>query len=256
MSLLEAAMEGRSLRTSHAVVVGQLGRGIVAGRLEAGTILPGDNELIARFGVSRTVLREAMKTLAAKRLVEPKAKVGTRVLEPAAWNLFDADVLAWRLEEGIDEPFIRHLADIRSALEPMAAQLAVRHATPENVARLQDIARRMNDLSHTPESLARVDLEFHQEIARASKNPFVVSAGHVIEAALALAFKLSSPARTREDMEELARNHLRIVRAIAARDEDAAASAMRRVIDTGAERARLAVRRTVDGPERSGPAAD
>lgn len=250
MGLLEAAMEGKSLRTSHAVVVGQLGRGIISGKLEAGSILPGDNELIARFGVSRTVLREAMKTLAAKRLVEPRAKVGTKVLDRDFWNLFDADVLSWRIEAGVDESFVLHLADIRSALEPAAAQLAARHASQENILRLYDIVGRMNDLSHTPESVARVDLEFHQEIAQASRNPFMVSAGHVIEAALALSFKLSSPARTRDQMEELARNHLRIVQAIAARDAQKSDAAMRRVIDTGVERARLALRHA------AGPAAE
>ncbi|WP_185984754.1 FadR/GntR family transcriptional regulator [Aureimonas mangrovi] len=244
-------MEGGQLRTSHAMVVGQLGRAIVDGTLPAGSILPGDGELISRFGVSRTVLREAMKTLAAKRLVEPKAKVGTRVLGSASWNLFDADVLSWRIEAGVDEAFIQHLAEIRLALEPAAASLAARHASERDVLRLYEIAGRMNDLSHTPESVARVDLEFHQELARASRNPFMVSAGGVIEAALALSFKLSSPARTREEMEELARNHLRIVQAVAAGDGEKAATAMRLVIDTGAGRASLALRQTAISPQTS-----
>ncbi|EEY01113.1 GntR domain-containing protein [Brucella pinnipedialis M163/99/10] len=85
-------------------MVGELGRGIVAGTIPEGSILPGDHELSLRFGVSRTVLREAMKTLAAKRLIEPKAKVGTRVLGHASWNFFDPDVLSWRFEAGFDEP--------------------------------------------------------------------------------------------------------------------------------------------------------
>lgn len=241
--LLETAIGARRTRTSHAAVVGELGRDIVDGTLAPGSILPGDNELLSRFGVSRTVLREAMKTLAAKRLVEPRAKVGTRVLDSAAWNLFDADVLSWRMHAGVDEAFINDLADIRTALEPAAAQLAAARATREDVVTLYGIVARMNDLEHTPESVARVDLEFHLEVARASRNPFMVSAGHVIEAALTLSFKLSSPARRREEMEELARNHLRIVQAIADGDADGAAAAMRRVIDTGADRARLTLRR-------------
>ncbi|WP_243463671.1 FadR/GntR family transcriptional regulator, partial [Brucella suis] len=89
MGLLETAITGRKRHNSHAVVVGELGRGIVAGTIPEGSILPGDHELSLRFGVSRTVLREAMKTLAAKRLIEPKAKVGTRVLGHASWNFFD-----------------------------------------------------------------------------------------------------------------------------------------------------------------------
>ena len=115
MGLLETAITGRKRHNSHAVVVGELGLGIVAGTIPEGSILPGDNELSLRFGVSRTVLREAMKTLAAKRLIEPKAKVGTRVLGHASWNFFDPDVLTWRFEAGFDEVFVDHLAEMRMA---------------------------------------------------------------------------------------------------------------------------------------------
>ncbi len=240
MGLLESAITGRKGRNSHAHVVAELGSAIVAGRIPEGSLLPGDSELSARFGVSRTVLREAMKTLAAKRLVEPKAKVGTRVVDRAMWNFFDADVLGWRCDSGLDFEFIEHLAEMRMALEPAAAAAAQR-ATNDDIVQLYAIAARFDDLHHTPETIAKVDLEFHLAIARMSGNPFMRSASAIVEAALAISFQLSSPAASQEKIDEVASNHLRIAHAIASRDADKAVQAMRHVIDVGKSRIRASI---------------
>lgn len=215
-----------------------MGRGIVAGTIPEGSILPGDHELSLRFGVSRTVLREAMKTLAAKRLIEPKAKVGTRVLGHASWNFFDPDVLTWRFEAGFDEVFVDHLAEMRMALEPAAAAAAAERASSDEIVELYALAAKFDDPSHTPESIAKVDLEFHLAIARMSGNPFMRSVSGLIEAALAVSFQLSSPAASREGITECAANHLRIAHAIASRDPQKARLAMENVIKVGVERIR------------------
>ncbi|WJR66192.1 FadR/GntR family transcriptional regulator [Neorhizobium sp. CSC1952] len=241
MGLLETTISGRKRRSNHAHVVAELGRGIVSGKIPEGSLLPGDAELSARFGVSRTVLRESMKTLAAKRLVEPKAKVGTRVLDKASWNFFDSDVLGWRFESGLDFEFIEHLAEMRMALEPAAAAAAAIRATSDDIVALYAIAARFDDLSHTPETIAKVDLEFHLAIARMSGNPFMRSASALIEAALAISFQLSSPAASPEKIEEVASNHLRITHAIASRDPQKAIAAMRHVIDVGKSRIRTSL---------------
>ncbi|KAA0972052.1 FadR family transcriptional regulator [Aureimonas fodinaquatilis] len=241
MSLLQTTITGRALRTSHSQVVSVLGQEIVSGIFAEHAILPGDAELSARFGVSRTVLREAMKTLSAKRLIEPKAKVGTRVLERSEWNLFDADVLGWRFLGGVDETFIDDLAEIRLALEPAAAAMAARRASSEDIAHLREIADRFYDPLHTRESIARVDLEFHVAVLQLSANPFMRSIGALIEAALSVTFRLSSPAASPQHITECAVNHMRIVNAIAARDEAGARSAMENVIHLGAERTRVAL---------------
>src|SRR3954466_4580188 len=88
-------------RSAHDLVTHGIGRGIIEGQFAVGTTLPGDADLMERFGVSRTALREGMKTLAAKGLIESKTKVGTRVLGQKSWNMFDADILAWRLQLGV-----------------------------------------------------------------------------------------------------------------------------------------------------------
>lgn len=135
----------RGKRTSHRLVVEELGQAVVGGEFAIGETLPGDTDLAARFSVSRTVLREAMKTLAAKGLVVARARIGTRVLPRAHWNLFDSDVLTWHFGAGVDEDFLRHVSEVRLALEPYAAALAARRASDVDIARMMRLAVAMGD---------------------------------------------------------------------------------------------------------------
>ncbi len=126
---LRPVKTARKSRTSHAQVVDELGRAIVAGTYPVGSILPGDADLAQRFKVSRTVLRETMKTLAAKGMIVAKARVGTRVTEKNLWNMFDSEIIAWHFDSGVTEEFLLQLYDIRLAFEPFAAGLAAERAS-------------------------------------------------------------------------------------------------------------------------------
>jgi DNA-binding FadR family transcriptional regulator len=238
MGLLETGIRGTRQGSSHTMVVEALGASIVSGEIAEGAVLPGDQELMLRYGVSRTVLREAMKTLAAKGLVAARSRVGTWVRSRDDWNFLDGSVLGWRLGAGMDAEFVSHLAEMRLALEPAAAALAARHATSDEIVALYGLAARMDDAGHSRESFARADLEFHLAIARMSRNPFMRSVSSLIEAALTVAFQLSSPALTPQGIVSSAAEHLAIVHAIAARDETRVSEAMRKVILTGAGRIR------------------
>src|SRR5437667_5248712 len=116
-------------RGLHGAVVRDLGLRIVQGGIEAGESLPTEEELSSELTASRTVLREAVKVLAAKRLVESRPKTGTRVRPRRDWNLLDPDVLAWQLEAGPDRRFLVDALELRRLLEPQAARLAARRAT-------------------------------------------------------------------------------------------------------------------------------
>ncbi|QDL94411.1 FadR family transcriptional regulator (plasmid) [Paroceanicella profunda] len=234
MPLLKSAISGRALRNSHAHVVHEIGLAIVGGDYEVGSLLPNDAELAARFGVSRTVLREAMKTLAAKGMLVPRARIGTRVTERTAWNLFDAELLGWHFEAGVDRAFLSHLCDMRLSFEPSAARLAARRARPAQVARLFLLADRMAE-AQSSEAFAMADLEFHMTVLEASANPFMLSVGSLIEAALVSVFRMSSPTRHVAGVAESAQAHRRIAQAIAEGDADAAARAMEGVIVVGWE---------------------
>jgi len=234
---LIAAIAGRvPLRNLHSQVLWQLGVAIVGGDYPEGSILPPDTDLLQRFAVSRTVLREALKTLSAKGMIEARARIGTRVLPRARWNLFDADVLAWHFETGPNVDFLKSLSEIRIGIELESAALAAARRTPEQADSLLDCASRMGQ-AETAEQFARIDLEFHRSVAEASGNPFMASISALVELALTAAFTISSPVEDDAAMVATVAAHGRIARAIAAGDADEAREAMRAVISEGFGRA-------------------
>ncbi|MDT1063948.1 FadR/GntR family transcriptional regulator [Paracoccus sp. CPCC 101403] len=241
MGVLRRRMFGNQPRSSHARVVDGLGRAIISGEFAEGETLPGDPQLLERFGVSRSVLREAMKTLSAKGLICAKSRVGTRVNPRDDWNFVDSDVISWKMQAGMDREFVVHLRDMRLAFEPAAARLAALYATSEEIVELFSIVARIDNPNHSRESVAQEDLNFHLAVAEMSRNPFMRSVTTLIEAALAVSFQISSPALSPEGISRCASQHLRIASAIAARDPDAADAAMREVVLEGAERASEAI---------------
>lgn len=234
---LIATLSGRSLaRNLHSDVLWGLGLGIVSGRYPEGSILPPDSELLDRFGVSRTVLREALKTLAAKGMIEARARIGTRVLPRNRWNLFDADVLAWHFELGPEITFLRSLAEVRIGIEIEGAALAAERGTAEQAETMIHWVDRMAE-AETPADFARYDLEFHKAVAEASGNPFMASISALVEMALTAAFTISSPVSDPEALAHTVGVHRRIADAIGARDPEGARAAMKEAIAQGFERA-------------------
>jgi DNA-binding FadR family transcriptional regulator len=226
---------GRRAHSNHAEVARTIGIDIIAGRYPEGAKLPGDAELTVLFGVSRPVLREGVKTLVAKGLLSTKARVGTVVRGRSDWNMFDADVLAWHLDAGIDKRFLRDLAEIRLAVEPRAAALAAERRSDADIAVMRQAIARMAGDQGTSDVFAEADLNLHLAIANASGNPFMRSIGAVIEAALRASFVLSAPVDEREYQISIAA-HERIVDAIVEQDCEVANAAMMNVIFTGLRR--------------------
>ncbi len=222
--------------SSHDQVARALGGEILAGVYAPGAKLPSEAEMLARFGVSRTVLREAFKTLTAKGLIVSRTRVGTTVLDSAHWNFFDADVLAWKVVEGFDIAFVRDLAAVRLAIEPAAARSAAERATVGDIAELRRCVERMAEAPSSAIDFAEADLAFHKMVGQASGNVLMRSLSAVIETALLASFQMSSPVREADVHEESVKGHGRIVDAIEARDGDAAAEAMRAIIGHGVAR--------------------
>src|SRR3954468_15391954 len=189
---MRAPASDRAL-SGQAQVTRTLGTEILGGVYEPGANLPAEAELLARFQISRTVLREALKTLAAKGLIASKTRVGTRVLNPSHWNFFDPDILAWKVSLGLDAAFRTNLTEIRQAIEPLAAALAALRRTEPQLAELRKYVNAMGSPDHTRQSFAEADLRFHLAIGGASGNPLIRSIAGVIEAALVASFSLSSP---------------------------------------------------------------
>jgi DNA-binding FadR family transcriptional regulator len=180
-SLIRTLSGRQAARNFHSYVINEVGRAIVAGEMPVGSSLPGDAEMMDRFGVSRTVLREALKTLEAKGLVEARAKVGTRVLPQSRWNLFDRQVLAWKLESGPSPKFLSAFHAVREGLEIEAARLAARHREAEHVRLLRYWLSQRAVMSHQPEPFAMAEFEIHRVITEASCNPFLRASSAMLE---------------------------------------------------------------------------
>ena len=228
-----AANDPARSHTAH--VLREIGLGIVSGRYPQHAILPGDAELMARFGVSRTVLREAMKTLAGKGLIQARARVGTRVRDKSAWNLFDPEVLIWHAQSGFDPEFLGYLGEMRMALEPEAAALACARRTPLQLQQLYGWIEQMGADGVSREGFVAADLNFHLCVANAAGNPFLRSISTLIEVALVALLTISSPADDPVRHLQSVAAHRAVADAIARRDTEAAREAMRAVVAAGVE---------------------
>ncbi|MFF8930815.1 FadR/GntR family transcriptional regulator [Streptomyces longwoodensis] len=169
---------GRGL---HGRVLDTLGPAITAGEYPPGSVLRTD-ELAQRFDVSRSVMREAVRVLESMHLVASRRRVGVTVLPSAEWNVYDPQVIRWRLA-GADRPRqLRSLTVLRSAVEPVAAGLAARHATAEQCAELTECALGMVATSrgHRLEEYLVHDMAFHRVILTASGNEMFARLGDVV----------------------------------------------------------------------------
>lgn len=224
---------------SHAEIAATLGGEILSGVWAPGSRLPAMEEMFARFGVSRVVVREVIKTLTAKGLVASKTKVGTIVLDSATWNWLDADVLEWRVRAGLDRDFLAQVTELRQAVEPAAAALAARHRTARDVARLRACLEAMKAAEGDNLRFAEADLAFHLAVGQASGNPLVGSFAAVVKVALKgfLALSAASVKETEKTRRGTLSRHAAIVSAIERRNEKAAAAAMLLVIARGRKHA-------------------
>ena len=229
-SLIRALSGRPSARNFHSYVISELGVGIASGAFPVGAVLPNEGEIMDRYGISRTVLREALKTLEAKGLVEARAKVGTRVLPRNRWNLYDRQVLSWIHEAGPDAAFLEFFADIRSMLETRAAAHAATHRTADQVRMLRYWLNQRIATAAMPEPHALAEFELHRTICEASHNPFLRAATGIVEFGIARTII----ARMRDTPDDLASDktplYATLVNDIEAGDPAAAAAQMGKVL--------------------------
>ncbi|MBT9383541.1 FadR family transcriptional regulator [Pseudooceanicola sp. CBS1P-1] len=226
--------DARRARASNhtSSVVEQLGRAIVAGEYPAETMIPLDPDLCEMFDVSRTVIREAKKTLSGKGLIQSKAKVGTHVRPPDDWNMFDEDVLRWHSALRSPGRFYDELLEIRLIFEPAAAASAARHANAGDCARLFSLCDLM-ETSDNRADFAVADYEFHKQVLRLSGNRFLGSLGDMVQTALYALFLVEGEQNFLAIRAEVAQSHREIARAICGGLPGPAGAAMERVIRDG-----------------------
>jgi DNA-binding FadR family transcriptional regulator len=180
------------IKNVHGNTVDHLGEAIVAGRYAAGAVVPPEPILCDELGVSRTVLREAVKSLIAKGLLTTGPKVGTRVQPEDQWNWFDPDVIIWKSKSGLTREFLRDLQDLRRVLEPAAVRLAAERATPADIAGIEAAYAGMKQCVEEGGDYVKYDLHFHQGLLRACHNRMIVQMSKALGALLRTSFEIST----------------------------------------------------------------
>ena len=185
-------VDAEAERHSAVTVTEHLARRIVRGEWADGAALPTELQLAEELGVARTSVREALSRLKAKGLLVSRTRSGTRVLPQAQWNLLDEDMLRWVGANGHSLQVARQLMQLRRIIEPAAAEIAAASASDQAIAVIERAYRGMDAAGMDPVAYAGPDLEFHRAILAATGNPFLVSLGTGIQAALRMSFDLSS----------------------------------------------------------------
>jgi len=217
------------IKNVHGNTVDHLGEAIVAGRYGVGASIPPEPVLCLELGVSRTVVREAVKSLIAKGLMTTGPKVGTRVLPPEHWNWFDPDVITWQSQAGLTPEFLRDLQDLRRVVEPAAVRLTAERATAEDIAQIEDAYAGMKRAVDSGGDYVTFDLRFHQGLLRACGNRMLVQMSKALGALLRTSFEIST--RRKDGPRNSLPMHREVLDAVIAHDPDRAEKAIRILID-------------------------
>lgn len=207
------------------LVVESLLDGVVSGARPEGSTLPNEPALCAEFGVSRTVVREAIKTLEEKGLVKARQGLGTTVLGQDAWNLLDPAVLAATVRHDDQLSVLDQLISVRSALESQMAAQAARLGTPEQKTSIRDAWDTMAAQVGDAVAFAETDVEFHERVMLASGNRLARAIVRTVHAEARTSMRyVGHPSRA--DCELSNAQHLAVLVAIEASDADQASEAM------------------------------
>jgi DNA-binding FadR family transcriptional regulator len=180
------------IRQIHLRLADQLGLAIMRGTFAEGQVLPSESKLCEMMGVSRTAMREAIRGLVAKGLVESRSKVGTRVRPAENWNHLDADVLRWRLQVTDTDTYLHKTFQLREATEPAAAAIAAGSADATDHERIAAAFEQMVAAGSSNQLWVEADLKFHTAIYLATHNEFFWPIGQLVNLSLRELFTIAA----------------------------------------------------------------
>ncbi len=204
---------------------------LIAQRILSGD--PAEQETIdvvalqAELDVSLTVVREALKVLAAKGLVDARQRRGTFVRPRADWNLLDGDVIRWQFSGRTDARFLENLHEVRGIVEPAGARFAAQRRTDADLSALDDALAAMTESAGDPAAIVSADLAFHRALLAATHNELLERMEVVLETGLAERDRVVHGAGHDDPVP----SHRLVFYAIKAGDPDAAERAMRDLLD-------------------------
>ena len=196
--------------------------------LQAGERLPSERELGEQFGVSRTVIREAVRALAAKGVIDVRTGSGLRVAAVDSATVSESMSLFMRGSTTLDYPKVH---EVRAMLEVEIAGLAAERASREDLAELAAICEGM-EADEDLEAASRHDVEFHRAIARATHNELHLLLLDSVGEALLEIRRENLAGGSRDDTLVL---HRQVLERIAARDAEGSRRAMREHLDNVAQ---------------------
>jgi DNA-binding FadR family transcriptional regulator len=214
----------------HARVVDLLGVAICGGEMASGSVFRIE-ELEARFGVSRSVVREAIRVLASMGMVESRRRVGIRIQAAADWNLYDPQIIRWRLASPARPAQLRTLTELRTAIEPEAARLAATRAPLADASELMGLAGKLwaaGQSNDNGETFLALDIEFHGLVLASSGNEMFAKLNTLVAEVLTGRTHYGlMPQRPHNEALQL---HVDVAGAIQRGDADAAHDAMLRIM--------------------------
>ncbi len=221
-------------RKLYEYVEEEIGLRIITGEYEPQSTLPNEDALCTKFGVSRGVIREAIKVLQKKGLVQPRPKIGTQIQPKSQWNLFDADVLVWKLKAGQQLEFLENITEVRMIIESEAAKLSAERATPEELTEIQFQFNRLKDVlddegEFNYEEYLEADMDFHSAILEASHNELLAQIGRTMRHAVQTARQADT-----HDISILSASqpfHAAVIKAISSKDPEGAYTATSNMFD-------------------------
>ena len=235
--MMEPVVASIARERLHDKVTREIALGILRGTIgqsESGLSTEGD--LCRHFDVSRTILREAVKVLAAKGLIEVRPRTGIRVRPRNEWNLVDPDLLSWLCEAGVDDVFIRDLCEVRAIVEPAAAELAASRASADEIDTLLHWFHLIEANTAIEKARLEADRNFHSTIFAACHNVFLTQMNTTVGVALRATQQIG--VHLPQVMEESVLAHKKVADAIARRDSAAARLAMQQLIEQSTEHIR------------------
>jgi GntR family transcriptional regulator, galactonate operon transcriptional repressor len=216
-----------SKRGVHGQTVREVARRILVGEYPEGATID-VTSLERDLDVSRTALREALKVLAAKGLVDARQKRGTFVRSRSDWNLLDADIIRWQFAERSDDGFLDNLHEVRRIVEPAGARLAAQRRTDDDLAALETALETMAAADGRPAEAVDADLAFHRALLAATHNELLVRMEVLLETGLATRDRLVHGADPHDDPVP---SHQAVLDAIRSQDPSAAESAVHALLD-------------------------
>ncbi|HXX27872.1 MAG TPA: FadR/GntR family transcriptional regulator [Terriglobales bacterium] len=238
----------KQVRTSrlYEQIVQQIEESIVKGDLKPGDQLPAERELAQRFGVSRTAVREAVKALREKGLVEAYSGRGTFVTDATTQAVRQS--LDLMVKIGQADGF-HHLAEVRAILEPEIAALAAARVQESELATMREAVTVMDRSGQDPDAFIEADLDFHLALAEGAANPLILSlldsiVGILREQRLRIFRVPGGPERGQI-------HHKRILAAVERRDREAARQAMREHLEQVRDDSQAPVAKDSSGVEPS-----